>query len=357
MFGATSSSRPAGSWNGSNWPSTLPAKPSSSPTSPPATREPTALVEPRRFAPLLLEPLDDAAPASPRTPPHRLDPPLPVHDQHRRRALGRREPGELPDQPGGQVGVPPRAAPPPPPPPRPPSPSAPVPRRASRSRPRRPVHHLAHRREPYAWAATGGGREPRSTGGSHGCGGSRSGQREQRQAARAAATTVEVLLGLDDLHVLDPSSGQHERGRGLPFWSSAVPARERTPPSDPVLGTDPASAGVRGGVEAVEQAAGEAGDGEAGEGGPQLQRRRVTRHPQDAEQGLRREPVAVAGEPAAVPDHRAVERDAEPGQGPAYAAGAAGERASSPSARPTWWASTSAPSLSLTPRTCRLSGL
>ena len=43
MLGATSSSRPAGSWNGSNWPSTRePRKPSSSPTSAPVTRDPIA---------------------------------------------------------------------------------------------------------------------------------------------------------------------------------------------------------------------------------------------------------------------------------------------------------------------------
>ncbi len=43
MFGATSSSRPWGAWKGSNWPSTLLArKPSSSPTSAPVTRDPTA---------------------------------------------------------------------------------------------------------------------------------------------------------------------------------------------------------------------------------------------------------------------------------------------------------------------------
>ena len=47
MLGATSSSRPAGSWNGSNWPSTfVPRKPSISPTSAPVTREPTAAETP-----------------------------------------------------------------------------------------------------------------------------------------------------------------------------------------------------------------------------------------------------------------------------------------------------------------------
>jgi hypothetical protein len=42
MLGATSNSRPWGSWNGSNWPSTLPARnPSSPPTSAPVTFAPT----------------------------------------------------------------------------------------------------------------------------------------------------------------------------------------------------------------------------------------------------------------------------------------------------------------------------
>ncbi len=47
MLGATSSSRPSGSWNGSNWPSTFDArKPSTLPTSAPVTLEPMAAVSP-----------------------------------------------------------------------------------------------------------------------------------------------------------------------------------------------------------------------------------------------------------------------------------------------------------------------
>ena len=68
MLGATSSSRPAGSWNGSNWPSTLPPrKPSTAPTSAPVMREPTALLTPVGRALLLGHLRDDGARAGRRS--------------------------------------------------------------------------------------------------------------------------------------------------------------------------------------------------------------------------------------------------------------------------------------------------
>ena len=103
MFGATSSSRPSGSWNGSNWPSTLPPRnPSRPPTSAPVTWEPTAGVIPLAASSSVS--LSTTGPEQGREPVRvRLHPPGPVDHEHRRGVLGGGQPGELAHQAGRAV--------------------------------------------------------------------------------------------------------------------------------------------------------------------------------------------------------------------------------------------------------------
>ena len=137
--------------------------------------------------------------------------------------------------------------------------------------------------------------------------------------------------------------------RGLPSASVTRPARPETPVRVPVLARTTPAPGAAASSKRSSQRAGEAGDGQAADDGASsgcsgdAATRSTSTSVSSRSRGARDSPAVV--HPLAVS-----RRPARPASRRHRTA--ALERALPATARPTWWASTSAASLSLTSRTC-----
>ena len=162
--------------------------------------------------------------------------------------------------------------------------------------------------------------------------------------AEGAAAASRASRASRVLRSRDPVGHQHER-HGVPSRSVAMPARLLTPVRVPVLArTRPRPGGGR--RRTGTQRPGEAGDRQSGEDGPQVGVVVGGGDPEHVDQGVG---ASRFSRDSPLPSYtRAAGAGRRAGSGPEHRVGPAGERAARRVATPTWRASTSAASLSLT---------